>query len=48
VVLRAPRGWPRLDWSIEKGPVSSGQLGDFLIEVSQRGANFPVTSPDLP
>jgi hypothetical protein len=47
-VLRAPRSWPRPAWSIEKGPVSGGQLGDFLIEVSQSDGEFSVALPNLP
>ena len=47
-VLRAPGSWPRPAWSIEKGPISAGQLGDFLIEVSQSEAKFPVALPILP
>ncbi len=47
-VLRAPRSWPRPVWSIEKGPISGGQLGGFLIEVSRSGEKFPLASPDLP
>jgi hypothetical protein len=47
-VLRAPRSWPRPAWSIEKGPISAGQLGGLLIEVSQNSGNFSVASPNLP
>jgi hypothetical protein len=48
VVLRAPRSWPRLAWSIQKGSISGGQLGGFLIEVSQNGEKFPAAMPNLP
>jgi hypothetical protein len=33
---------------MEKGPISGGQLGGFLIEVSQSSGNFSVASPNLP
>lgn len=47
-VLRAPRSWPRPVWPIEKRHISGGQLGGFLIEVSQGGGIFPAASPNSP
>jgi len=47
-VLRAPQSWPRPVWPIEKGPISGGQLGGFLIEVSQSGGKLAGALPNLP
>ncbi len=45
-VLRAPRDWPQPAGPIGKGPISGGQLGNFLIEVSQSDGKFPVALPN--
>jgi len=47
-VLRAPTSWPRPVWSIEKGPISGGRLGSFLVEVGQSDGKFPVALPNFP
>jgi len=44
-VIRAPESWPRSRPSAHAGSASDGQLGDFLIEVSQGDGTSPATLP---
>jgi len=46
-VIRAPETWRRGGRSARAGSASKGQLGDFLIEVSQGDGTSPATLPEF-